>query len=68
QGAVTSIFAGTAVTLLWEYWLRDSLNSSMGAVLPAVTVSVLVLVCVSLLTPPPDKSKYEPFFAKSEGA
>ncbi|HSR69060.1 MAG TPA: sodium:solute symporter family protein [Acidobacteriota bacterium] len=64
QGAVASIFAGTGVTLLWEYWLKELFQSSMGAVLPAVAISVLMLWLVSMLTPPPRKEKYEPFFAK----
>lgn len=63
-GAVASIFAGTAVTLLWEYWLKETFQSSMGAVLPAVAISIFTLWAVSMLTPPPAKEKYEPFFAK----
>ncbi len=55
-GAVSSIVSGTAVTLIWgevdavKAALPDYL-SELEAVLPAITVSVLALVFVSLLTP-----------------
>jgi Na+/proline symporter len=55
-GAVSSIVSGTAVTLIWgevaavKASLPDYL-SELDAVLPAITVSVLSLVFVSLLTP-----------------
>jgi SSS family solute:Na+ symporter len=54
-GAISSIVAGTAVTLLWSEAdfihtrLPPSL-ASLDAVLPAITVSVLALVVGSLLT------------------
>lgn len=52
-GAISSILSGTAVTLLWgaviqKYvsgWLLD-----LDAALPAILVSVIVLITVSLLT------------------
>ena len=54
-GAITSILAGTVVSLVWSEAevLRDALPpsvSDLDAVLPAITVSVVCLVVVSLLT------------------
>jgi len=54
-GAITSILSGTVVTLLWEEIdaVRGALPGwahGLDAVLPAITVSVLCLVIVSLLT------------------
>ena len=64
-GAVTSILAGTVVSLAWNEldFLRDKLPaaiSGLDAVLPAITVSVLCLIVVSLLT------KNQPFPARGE--
>jgi SSS family solute:Na+ symporter/sodium/proline symporter len=67
-GAVTSIVLGTIITVIWdafeiqvrfqEYgWIR-----SMDAVYPALLISVLGLVLVSLLSPPPPPAKWKPFF------
>jgi Na+/proline symporter len=55
-GAVSSIVAGTVVTLVWGEIgaIKESLPkylSGLDAALPAITVSVLALVIVSLLTP-----------------
>ncbi|NQT13365.1 MAG: sodium:solute symporter family protein [Planctomycetes bacterium] len=54
-GAITSILAGTVVSLVWSEVdiVRDALPPSIAeldAVLPAITVSVACLVVVSLLT------------------
>jgi Na+/proline symporter len=61
-GAVASITFGTATTLLWKYWLKESLDSSLDAVIPALGMSLLALIAVSLLTPPPPKDKVDAFF------
>ena len=55
-GAVASIVSGIVVTLAWEElaFIKGSLPayiSGLDAVLPAITVSVIALVMVSLLTP-----------------
>ncbi len=55
-GAVSSILAGTGVTLLWstdlvQRQLPTSLRS-LDAVLPAITMSVLALIVGSLLSKP----------------
>jgi SSS family solute:Na+ symporter/sodium/proline symporter len=57
-GAISSIALGTAVTVGWNIanvqWL--------DAVYPALAVSLLSLIFVSLLTPPPLEHKWKPFF------
>ncbi len=62
-GAVISIVSGTTVTLLWEYYLKEALDTGVDAVIPALAVSVLALVIGSLATPPPEAEKVDPFFA-----
>ena len=52
-GAVSSILAGTVTTLLWEEIIKLHLPAELAkvdAVLPAITLSVICLVVVSLLT------------------
>ncbi len=60
-GAVTSILAGTVVSLVWSEvdFIRQSLPqalSDLDAVLPGIIISVLCLIVVSLLT----KNKQSP--------
>ncbi len=52
-GAIASILTGTVVTLVWSEVVVNYLPASLAdldAVLPAITLSVLALVGVSLLT------------------
>jgi Na+/proline symporter len=52
-GAISSILAGTITTLLWEEVIKVHLPAEMAkldAVLPAITLSVICLVIVSLFT------------------
>ena len=58
-GAITSILTGTVVSLVWSEtdFIQDLLPpacSDLDAVLPAITVSVICLVAVSLLTKNPE--------------
>ncbi|MBI9018932.1 MAG: sodium:solute symporter family protein [Phycisphaerae bacterium] len=53
-GAITSILSGTAVALLWGQLKLPESISDLDAVLPAILISVLSLVVVSLLTYKPD--------------
>ena len=53
-GAITSIVAGTVVTVVWNLEGFD-----LDAVYPALAASVVSLIVVSLLTPAPDASKLE---------
>lgn len=57
-GAITSIVLGTVVTIGWNLagFEQDQ------AVYPALGASVLSLVLVSFLTPPPAPQKWKPFF------
>jgi Na+/proline symporter len=59
QGAIASICSGAIVTLVWNEVgaVRDSLPPSLAeldAVLPAITLSVTMLILVSLMTRPPE--------------
>jgi Na+/proline symporter len=52
-GAISSILAGTVTTLLWAEVVRDRMPAQVAdldAVLPAITLSVICLVVVSLIT------------------
>ena len=57
-GAISSIVAGTVITVVWNVmeirWLE--------AVYPALGVSLAALIGVSLATAPPPREKWEPFF------
>jgi len=58
-GAITSIFAGTLVSLVWSEaeFIQDALPESISdldAVLPVIPTSVFCLIVVSLLTRNPD--------------
>jgi solute:Na+ symporter, SSS family len=67
-GAVTSMVTGAASTLLWTFHLsRQPFFADWHPLLqevtyPAVTLSVLALVGVSLLTPRPPEAAWRPFF------
>lgn len=53
QGAISSILAGTITTLLWEEIIKGHLPqevAKLDAVLPAICLSVICLIVVSLLT------------------
>lgn len=59
-GAITSIATGVGTTLIWEFsGLGD--RTGVDPVIPAITVSVLSLVGISLLTPPPPAEKIARF-------
>ena len=57
--AVASIAAGTVVTVWWDTaWVKHLLPQAIAerdAIFPALLVSLLCLLVVSYLTPPPDK-------------
>jgi SSS family solute:Na+ symporter len=53
SGAITSILAGTITTLLWGEVIQARLPAQVAeldAVLPAITLSVICLIVVSLMT------------------
>lgn len=67
-GAIASILCGGGATLLWTFVLsRQDFFATWHPMLqevtyPAVTLSVVALVGVSLLTPKPTPEKWEPFW------
>jgi Na+/pantothenate symporter len=56
-GAVCSIILGTVITVVWNIMQIQWLD----AVYPALGVSVLALIVVSLATAPPSRANLEPF-------
>jgi solute:Na+ symporter, SSS family len=68
SGAVASIVTGGAVTLIWTFYLsRQAYFGGWHPMLqevtyPAVTLSILTLVGVSLATRPPTAEQLEPFY------
>jgi len=67
-GAVASILSGAVVTLLWTFVIDTSgFHPFLQEVtFPAAGLSILALVVGSLLTPPPDRRLWEPFFARDD--
>ncbi|MBN1224265.1 MAG: sodium:solute symporter family protein [Candidatus Aminicenantes bacterium] len=64
SGGVLSILGGMGVTVIWEVInkLLGHLPLGTPAVYPALVCSLILLIGVSLLTPRPDKAKWQPFF------
>lgn len=62
-GAVTSIVTGVLVTLIWEFGGYGE-STAIDPVIPAIAVSVLSLIVVSLLTPKPSREQLRPFFSE----
>lgn len=64
-GAISSIAAGTVVTVLWDKpFVNQNLPAGLAgrdAILPALVISLLCLGMVSLLTPAPSGAKLRPF-------
>ncbi len=64
-GAVTSIAAGTLITILWDKpFVSRHLPPSIAArdaILPALIASLICLCLVSFLTPRPAEAKLRPF-------
>jgi SSS family solute:Na+ symporter/sodium/proline symporter len=58
-GAITSIVLGTIVTIVWN--VVPGWKEWMEPVYPALLASLLSLIVVSLLTPPPSEEKLRPF-------
>lgn len=64
QGAVACLLAGTVVTVAWNT-VRVSLPRILGerdAIFPALLVSVLALIVVSLVTPRPRREQIAQFY------
>ena len=56
-GAISSIIAGTVITVIWNVMDIQWLD----AVYPAFGISLAALIGVSLCTPPPARAQLEPF-------
>jgi solute:Na+ symporter, SSS family len=71
-GAISSIVAGGGATLLWTFYLSAQPYFAgwhpmlQEVTYPAVGLSLIALVGVSLATPAPDESKWRPFFRTAE--
>ena len=71
QGAIASILTGAIVTIVWTYFLPQwskfkQLHPFLQELTyPAAGLSVFMLVCVSLLTKPPEKKLLAQFFDDS---
>ena len=68
QGAIASILVGSFVTLLWTFYLSNQSYFAdwspflQEATYPAVALSILTLIFVSLATPKPAEEVWKPFF------
>jgi SSS family solute:Na+ symporter len=64
-GAVASIAAGTVITIFWDtpfiHHNVPTILSDRDAIFPALLVSLVCLVTVSLLTNPPTEEQLKPF-------
>lgn len=60
QGAIASIALGAIITIVWNFGTHN-----LDAIYPALAASVVSLIVVSLLTPAPAASKWQPFFEGS---
>ncbi len=65
-----SVCAGMAVTLLWEFVAQPHLVGSVlqqvDPVVPALCISILTLISVSLAGAKPSAEKWRPFFREGE--
>jgi solute:Na+ symporter, SSS family len=64
-GAVASIAAGTVITIFWDtpfiHHNLPAILSDRDAIFPALLVSLICLMTVSLLTSPPTEKQLRPF-------
>ncbi len=63
-GGVLSILGGMVTTVIWEVLIKvlGHLPFGVPAVYPALALSLLLLIFVSLLGPKPSEEKWKPFF------
>lgn len=62
QGALISMIAAMATGLFWEFFISGKVSGTLGAIpsnIVAVTVSLVLFVLISLLTPRPSKEQLE---------
>jgi len=58
-GGLSSIAAGTVVAVVWKVF---SLDPIAPMIFPALAASLISLVGVSLMTAPPRREQWQPFF------
>jgi solute:Na+ symporter, SSS family len=68
-GALSSIISGTAVAVIWraghvEEVTQTALGHAIPMILPALAASLVCLLGVSLMTPPPRGEQWRPFVRK----
>ncbi|MFZ5518343.1 MAG: sodium:solute symporter family protein [Candidatus Zhuqueibacterota bacterium] len=65
---VASMLAGTVLTVVWEIIRRVQGEFLFGlpAIYPALIGSLLCLILISLLQPPPAREKWQPFFTPTK--
>jgi len=61
QGAIAAMLGGVTTAILWEVHGPETVDP----VLPGFLVSGLLLLCVSLMAPPPPEKALEPYFSDS---
>ena len=66
SAGVASILGGMIVTVVWEIVrkIQGEFLFGLPAIYPALAVSLLCLIVISLLQAPPEDSKWKPFFSK----
>ena len=70
-GAVTSIVMGTIITVVWDaFEIQNNFQQygwikNVDAVYPALLISLVGLIAVSLASRPPEPKKWQPFFEQS---
>ena len=61
QGAIAAMLGGVTTAILWEVHGPETVDP----VLPGFLASGLLLLCVSLMAPPPPEKALEPYFSDS---
>ncbi|MBN2244746.1 MAG: sodium:solute symporter family protein [Candidatus Aminicenantes bacterium] len=67
-GGVFSILGGMFTTIIWEVInkINGQLPFGIPAIYPALAVSLVLLIGVSLMTPKPSPDKWKPFFKQTQ--
>ena len=66
-GSVASIITGVATTLIWEFGGYGE-STGVDPVIPAIALSVAVLILVSLMTAPPNREQLTTFYGEKAAA
>ena len=63
EGAAAAMAGGVTITFLWEAFGSETIDP----VLPGFLASAVLMIVVSLVTPPPPKSAIAPYFPDGDG-